>query len=57
MVKRDVGLGKSLYRQALQIPEAKALTQALGTKEAEFLTFSIQRFFIEKQFQNNIRYC
>ncbi len=48
MVKREVGLGKSLYRQALQIPEAKALTQALGTKEAEFLNFSIQRFIIEE---------
>ena len=48
MVKREVGLGKSLYRQALQIPEAKALTQALGTKEAEFLNFSIQRLIIEE---------
>jgi protein phosphatase len=48
MVKREVGLGKSLYRQALQIPEAKALTQALGTKEAVFLNFSIQRFIIEE---------
>jgi protein phosphatase len=48
MVKREVGLGKSLYRQALQIPEAKALTQALGTKEAEFLNFSVQRFIIEE---------
>ncbi|MDD1438613.1 serine/threonine-protein phosphatase, partial [Dolichospermum sp. ST_sed10] len=48
MVKREVSLGKSLYRQALQIPEAKALTQALGTKEAEFLNFSVQRFIIEE---------
>jgi protein phosphatase len=48
MVKREVGLGESLYRQALQIPEANALTQALGTKEAEFINFSIQRFIIEE---------
>jgi protein phosphatase len=48
MVKREVGLGKSLYRQALQIPEANALTQALGTKEGEFLDFSIQRFILEE---------
>lgn len=48
LVKREVGLGKSLYRQALQIPEANALTQALGTKEAEFLNFSIQRFVLEE---------
>ena len=48
LIKREVGLGKSLYRQALQIPEANALTQALGTKEAEFLNFSIQRFILEE---------
>jgi protein phosphatase len=48
MVKREVGLGKSLYHQAVKKPEAKALTQALGTKEAEFLNFSIQRFIIEE---------
>jgi protein phosphatase len=48
IVKREVGLGKSLYHQALERPEAKALTQALGTKEAEFLNFSIQRFIIEE---------
>jgi len=48
LVKREVVKGLSLYRQALQIPEAKALTQALGTKEAEFLNFSIQRFIIEE---------
>lgn len=48
LIKREVSLGKSLYRQVLQIPEAKALTQALGTKEAEFLNFSIQRFILEE---------
>ncbi|MTJ51484.1 serine/threonine-protein phosphatase [Anabaena sp. UHCC 0253] len=48
MVKREVSATKSLYRPALQKLGANALTQALGTKEAEFLNFSIQRFILEE---------
>jgi len=45
---REVRSGRSLYRQALQRPDAVALTQALGTKDAESLRFSIQRLILEE---------
>jgi protein phosphatase len=45
---REVRCGRSLYRQALQRPDATALTQALGIKEAESLNFVIQRFILEE---------
>jgi protein phosphatase len=48
MAMREVRLSKSLYRQAAHKPDAKALTQALGTKEGEFLRFSIQRLILEE---------
>ncbi|MGM3309054.1 PP2C family protein-serine/threonine phosphatase [Anabaena sp. WFMT] len=48
LATREVQLGQSLYRQAIQTPNANALTQALGTKEAESLHFSIQRFILEE---------
>ncbi|WP_016953086.1 PP2C family serine/threonine-protein phosphatase [Anabaena sp. PCC 7108] len=48
MATREVCFGQSLYRQAIQAPNANALTQALGTKEAEFLNFSIQRLILEE---------
>lgn len=45
---REVRLGRSLYRQALQRPDAKALTQAVGTRDAELLRPTIQRFILEE---------
>jgi protein phosphatase len=45
---REVRMGRSLYREALQRSDAGALTQALGTRDAEFLRPSIQRFVIEE---------
>ncbi|MBK1986077.1 protein phosphatase 2C domain-containing protein [Sphaerospermopsis aphanizomenoides BCCUSP55] len=48
MATRTVCLGQSLYRQAIQTSNANALTQALGTKEAEFLNFAIKRLILEE---------
>lgn len=45
---REVRMGRSLYREALQRSDAGALTQALGTRDAEFLRPSIQRFVLEE---------
>ncbi|MGJ5673364.1 MAG: protein phosphatase 2C domain-containing protein [Nostochopsis sp.] len=45
---REVRQGRSLYRQALQRPDAIALTQALGTKEGELLHPLIQRLIVEE---------
>ena len=45
---REVLHSRSLYRQALQRPDATAITQALGTKEGEFLHPQIRRFIVEE---------
>ncbi|MBD2383995.1 protein phosphatase 2C domain-containing protein [Cylindrospermum sp. FACHB-282] len=45
---REVRLNRSLYRQAIQRPDANSLTQALGIKEAESLHFAIQRLILEE---------
>ncbi|WP_427159454.1 protein phosphatase 2C domain-containing protein [Aliinostoc sp. HNIBRCY26] len=45
---REVRLGRSLYHQALQRPDAQALTQALGSRDAESLRFVIQRLILEE---------
>jgi protein phosphatase len=45
---REVRNQRSLYRKALLRPDATALTQALGTKDGEFLRPVIQRFIIEE---------
>ncbi|MBE9037817.1 protein phosphatase 2C domain-containing protein [aff. Roholtiella sp. LEGE 12411] len=45
---REVRLARSLYRKALLRPDATALTQALGTKDAESLRFRVQRFILEE---------
>lgn len=45
---REVRLGRALYREALQRPDAGALTQAIGTRDAEFLHPTIQRFILEE---------
>jgi protein phosphatase len=48
MATREVCFGQSLYHQVMQKDNANALTQALGTKEAEFLKFSIKRLILEE---------
>jgi protein phosphatase len=45
---REVRLGRSLYGDALRRSDAGALTQAMGTRDAEFLRPTIQRFVIEE---------
>jgi protein phosphatase len=48
VIAREVRLGRSLYRKALQRPDAGALTQAVGTKDAELLRPTVQRFILEE---------
>lgn len=48
VVTREVRFAKSLYRQALLRPDASALTQALGTRDAESLRLKVQRFIVEE---------
>ncbi len=45
---REVRLGRALYREALYRPDAGALTQAIGTRDADFLQPTIQRFILEE---------
>lgn len=45
---REVRLGRSLYREALRRVDGGALTQALGTREAQILRPAIQRFILEE---------
>jgi protein phosphatase len=47
IVARELRLGRNFYRQALQRPDAFALTQALGTKEGENLRPVVQRLIID----------
>ncbi len=46
---REVRNTRQLYRKALQRADATALTQALGTKDAEFLRPTVQRFILEEE--------
>ena len=48
VASREVRFARSLYRKALQRSDAYSLTQALGTKDGEFLRFVIQRFILEE---------
>ncbi|WP_017302828.1 PP2C family protein-serine/threonine phosphatase [Spirulina subsalsa] len=48
VIAREVRLGRSLSHLAAQRPDAGALTQALGTREAERLRPTIQRFILEE---------
>jgi protein phosphatase len=41
-------MGRSLYREALQRPDAGALTQALGTRDSDYLRPTVQRFILEE---------
>jgi protein phosphatase len=45
---REVRMGRLLYQEALQRPDAGALIQALGTRDSEFLRPSVQRFIVEE---------
>jgi len=45
---REVRLGRSLYREARQRPDAAALVQALGTRGADTLQITVQRFLVEE---------
>ncbi len=47
IVARELRLGRSFYRKALQRRDALALTQALGTKEGENLRPVVQRLIID----------
>ena len=46
---REVRMGRSIYRDALQRPDAGALTQALGTRDGELLRPTVTRFLIEDE--------
>ncbi|BAZ38744.1 protein-serine/threonine phosphatase [Calothrix sp. NIES-4101] len=48
VVAREVRTCRSMYRKALQRPDATALTQALGTKEGESLRIDVQRLIIDE---------
>lgn len=45
---REVRLGRALYPEALHQPEAGALTQAIGTREASLLYPSVQRLILDE---------
>jgi protein phosphatase len=45
---REVRLGRSTYREALGRPDAGVLTQAVGTRDAEFLAPTVQRYLIDE---------
>jgi len=48
VVTREIRMGRALAREALQRLDANALTQALGTRDAELLQPTIQRFILEE---------
>lgn len=45
---REVRMGRSLYREALRRPDSGALTQALGTRDAEYVRPTVKRFILEE---------
>jgi protein phosphatase len=49
VASREVRLGHSLYWEAQSRNDAGALTQALGTRDGDFLHPTIQRFMIEDE--------
>jgi protein phosphatase len=48
MATKEVKMGNSIYSQAIKEENATALTQALGTKDADFLRPTVQRLIIEE---------
>ncbi len=49
VASREVQLGHSLYWETQLRSDAGALTQALGTRDADFLRPTIQRFIVEEE--------
>jgi protein phosphatase len=45
---REVRMGRALYRESLYRPDAGALTQAVGTRDADLLRPSVQRLILEE---------
>lgn len=45
---REVCMGRSLYYEATQRSDGGALTQALGTRDADSLNITVQRFIVEE---------
>ncbi|UZQ55662.1 protein phosphatase 2C domain-containing protein [Trichothermofontia sichuanensis B231] len=45
---REVRLGRALYQEVLRQPDAGALTQAIGTREASLLYPTVQRLIIDE---------
>lgn len=45
---REVRMGRSLYQEALERPDGGALTQAIGTRDADTLHPTVQRFVVEE---------
>jgi protein phosphatase len=48
VLAREVRSHRSMYRRAIQRPDATALTQALGTKDGESLHIAVQRLIIDE---------
>jgi protein phosphatase len=48
VANREVRAGRSLYSQVIDRPDAAALTQALGTREADWLRVTVQRFILDQ---------
>lgn len=48
VVTREVRTGRALYHESIHRPDAGALTQALGTRDADFIHPTIQRFILEE---------
>jgi protein phosphatase len=48
VANREVRAGRTLYSQVTDRPDAAALTQALGTREADWLRVTVQRFILDQ---------
>lgn len=48
VVSREVRTGRGFYRDALRRPDSGSLTQALGTRDSQFLHPTVQRFVLEE---------
>ena len=48
VLAREVKMGRLLYQQALLRGDSDALTQALGTRDADFICPNIQRLIVEE---------
>jgi protein phosphatase len=48
VASREVRTGRALYRDALRRPDSGSLTQALGTRDSQFMQPTVQRFVIEE---------